>query len=112
MPKTQYDLASGKRIFPKHPEDVKAIICSGCAQVLLVSGQEKIRKAYQKAINAGSMDKAKALENFLEPLEELEEGVIDNGRETRKHKRNLIREGPLRVVRPACSKIRAQQAVV
>jgi len=105
MPDRQYDLASKKHISPKHCEDVKGIACSWCIQVLLASTQEQIKEAYQKALNISLIDKAKALENFLEEEEQ-------DDRETKKSKRNLIRKGPLRMVRPSLNKIRPQQAAI
>jgi hypothetical protein len=97
---TQFDLNRGQHITVKHPKNATGIICSNCMQVLIASSQEKIKKAYQKAIDAGLMDKAKALETFLE------EEIIDNG-ETKNPKRGFIRKGPMRLARPSRNEIRA-----
>ena len=105
MPDRQYDLASKNHIPIKHPQDVKGAICSSCFQIILSSTQEQIKDAYQKALHAGLMDKAKALETFLEEEEQ-------DVRKAKKPKRNLIGKGPLRMVRPSLNEIRAQSAVV
>lgn len=101
----QFDLNRGQRIPAKHPQDVTGIICSNCIQVLIATRQDKFKKAYQVASDKGIPDKAKVLESFIE------EEFIENG-EAKKPKRNLIREGPLRMVRPTANEIRPQQAVV
>jgi len=74
-------------------------------QVIVASSQEKIKKAYHVALDKEMLDKAKVLETFLE-------GEEQDGRKAKKSKRNLIRESPLRMVRPTLDKIGAQQAVV
>ena len=104
-PEIKFNLNRSQHETVKHPEDVTGLICSDCMQVLISSSQEKIKAAYQKALDAGLMDKAKALETFLEEKEQ-------DVRETKKPKRNLIRKGPLRMVRPTANEIRPQQAVV
>ena len=100
MPDRQYDLAGKKHITPRPPEEAKEIICSICVQVLSFQTQEKLSRAYQLALDKGMFDKAKVLETFLEEEDQ------DDG-ETKKSKRNLIRESPLRVARPALNKIGA-----
>ena len=105
LTETQFDLNRGQHIAVKHPGGVTGLICSNCMQVLIGSSQDKIKVAYDKALNAGLMDKVKILETFLEEEEQYD-------RKTKKPKRNLIREGPLRMVRPSLNQIRPQQAVV
>lgn len=104
MPDRQYDLTRKKHIPVKHPQDVKRIICSSCFQIILASTQEQIKRAYQKAIHAGLMDKAKALETFLE------EEMIENG-ETKKPSRNLGRIRALRKAGLAGHKVRPKHTV-
>jgi len=82
----------------KYPEDVTGIICLRCVQVLLSLNQEQIKSAYRKALDYGLMDKAKALETFLE-----EEEIVG---ETKKPNRDMDRIGALRKVRLASHKIR------
>ena len=101
----QFDLNGGQRVAVKHPGDVTGVICSNCMQVLIATKQGKVKQAYDKALNDGLMDKAKVLEILLEEEEQ-------DVRETKKPKRNLIRKGPLRMVRPTANEIRPQQAVV
>ena len=74
-------------------------------QILITSSQDKVRKAYQIALSKEIPDKAKALETFLEEEEQ-------DVRETKKPKRNLIREGPLRMVRPTPNQIRPQPPAI
>ena len=73
--------------------------------MLLSTTQEKIQRAYKKALDAGLLDKAKGLATFLE-------GEEQDERKTKKFKRNLIRESPLRMVGPALNKIGTQQEVI
>ncbi len=105
LPETQFNPDRAKRVAVKHPEHVTGLICSSCMQVLITSSPEKIRKAYQLALNEGMLDKARALENLLEDEEQ-------DGRKTKKSKRNLIRESPLRMVKPTLNKIGAHPAVI
>ena len=104
-PEIKFNLNRSQHETVKHSGDVIGLICSYCMQILVNSSQEKIKAAYQKALNAGLMDKVKILETFLEEEEQYD-------RKTKKPKRNLIREGPLRMVRPSLNQIRPQQAVV
>ena len=100
-----FNLNKDSHVPVKHPEGVKAIICSNCTQRILSSTQEQIKDAYEIALNAGELGKAKELESFLGEKER-------NVGETEKPKRNLIRKGPVRMARPTLDKIRAQQAVI
>ena len=101
----QFNLNRGQRVAVKHPGDVTGVICSNCMQVLIATKQGKVKETYDRALNDGLMDKAKVLEILLEEEEQ-------DVRETKKPKRNLIRKGPLRMVRPTANEIRPQQAVV
>ena len=105
LSETQFNPNRGQHIPVKHPQDVTGLICSYCFQMLLSTTQEKIQRAYKKALDAGLLDKAKGLATFLE-------GEERDERKTKKFKRNLIRESPLRMVRPALNKIGTQQAVI
>ena len=55
------------------------------------------------SLDKGMLNKAKAIETFLEEEEQ-------DVRKAQKSKRNLVREGPLRMVRPTLNKIGAQPA--
>ena len=103
-PKIKFNLNRSQHETIKHPGDVKGLICSDCMQALISSSQEKIKAAYQKALNAGLIDKAKALEIFLE------EEIIENG-ETKKPSRDMDRVGALRKVRLAGHKVRSKHTV-
>ena len=104
LSETQFDLNRGQRIAVKHPKDVTGLICSNCMQALIVSAQEKIKAAYQKALHAGLLDKAKTLETFLE------EEIIENG-ETKKPSRDMGRIGALRKIGLADHKVRPKHTV-
>ena len=100
LSETQFDINRGKRIDVKHPKDVTGLVCSSCMQVLIASSQEKIRKAYQVALDKGMLDKARALETFLEEEEQ-------NG-ETQKFDRGVDRAGTLRKTQSAYHRIRSE----
>ena len=104
MPDQQYDLTIRKHIPVKHPKDVTGVICSNCMQILVASSQEKIKAAYQKAINASLFDKAKALETFLEQ-------EVINDRKTRKDRPNMGGIRALRKIRPSHHKVRPKHPV-
>jgi hypothetical protein len=76
------------------PEPGKDFICSQCVQLLLSADQEDLLKAHAKAIEKGYSNKAKAIESFLEP-----EDI--NVRKTKVSKRNMVRKGHMRTIRPA-----------
>ena len=42
-------------------------ICSRCVQLFLMADQKELKSAYEKAIDKGYTDKAKAIESFLIP---------------------------------------------
>ena len=98
MPSTQFDLAKGQHVVAKHPGDVTGIICSKCMQILLGSTQAQIKCAYQKALDAGLPDKAKALENLIEEEQ--------SDRETKSIERDLVRKRALRTARSPRHQIR------
>ena len=107
LSETQFDLNRGQHGAVKHPGDVTGIICSFCFQIILASTQEKIKAAYQVALDKRLLDKAKALETFIE----VEHKEYDNGK-TEKLKPDTLRRETLRMVKPALNKIGAQQAVI
>ncbi len=82
------------------PEPGKYFICSHCVQLLLSADQAELMRAYNKAIEKGYSNKARAIESFLIPEE-------TNARETKKPKRGIIRKKPMRVVKPARNQLRA-----
>ena len=75
----------------EHPSDVTGLICSNCIQVLLASSQEKIRAAYQLAIDKEMLDKARVLKTFI--------GEEENVPETHHGKGNMDRARDLRQAR-------------
>ncbi len=86
-------------------DDAKSFVCSWCTQVLLSMPQEKLRAAYKLALEIDMPNKAKAIETFLEEEEQ-------DVRKAKKSKRNFIREGPVRMVRPTLNKIRSQSTTL
>ena len=74
-------------------------ICGSCVQVLLNADQADLKRAYNKAIEKGYLNKARAIESFLIPEE-------FNVRETKKSKRNMVRKRPLRKTRPTRDELR------
>jgi len=75
-------------------------ICSSCVLLLAEADQDDLKRAYVKAEAKGLENKVSALKSFI---------IKDefNERKTKYSKRNLVRERPLRKVRPTCHKIRA-----
>lgn len=88
------------------PEPGKDLICPMCVQILLAVDQEDLKRAYGKAIERGYDRKSKAIESFLI------EGEVTNDRKTKKTRRNMVRERPMRKVRPSRDQLRPQQATV
>jgi len=103
-PEIKFNLNRSQHETVKHSGDVKGLICSYCMQILIDSSKEKIKAAYQKALNAGLMDKAKVLEIFSEE-EEM------NDRKTKKPSRDMDRVRALRKVRPAGHKVRKEHTI-
>lgn len=62
---TSFNFNTRRREPVNHPEGVTEIICLSCLQMILSSGQDKLKEAYQKALEAGEPGKAKALEQFI-----------------------------------------------
>jgi len=104
MPENQYDVTSEKHISVKHPKDVTEIICSHCMQILVNASQDKIKTAYQKAIHAGLMGKAKTLGIFLE-----EEEPHDRKAET--DRPNMVRSRTLRTIKFTHHQVRPKHPV-
>ena len=90
-PEIKLNFNTGKREPMDHPPDTRAIICSNCMQGLLSATDDKLKDAYRKALNAGELGKAKALENFIYEKED--------ARETPKSERNPLRRETLRMAR-------------
>ena len=82
------------------PKPGKDLICPLCVRMLLAADQEDLKRAYGKAIERGYSRKAKAIESFLF------EGEITDERETKSIRRNMVRERPMREVRPSRNQIR------
>ena len=80
-------------------------ICSPCVQILLQGNQIELKRAYDKAIEKGYPNKARAIESFLQP----EEIYV---RETKKPKCSSIRKKSMRVVRPSRNQIRTQPTII
>ena len=80
-------------------------ICSKCVQIFIAADQAELKRAYDKAIEKGYQNKVRAIESFL-----IQEEI--NVRETQKHKRDMVREGSVRTVRPSRNQNRTQPATV
>ena len=80
-------------------------ICSRCVQILLQANTVELKRAYDKAIEMGYPNKARAIESFLQP----EEIYV---RETKKPKCSSIRKKSMRVVRPSRNQIRTQPTII
>jgi hypothetical protein len=65
QPETHFNMSTGRREPVKHSLDVKAVICSRCMQRLLAMGPDELKAAYQKAMEVGEPDKARAIEGFI-----------------------------------------------
>ena len=76
----------------KHGTD---FICSRCVQILLAADQDKLKRAYQKAMDKGYINKAHAIASFLYG------GTFDHERKAKKFERNLVRKRPVRTARPS-----------
>jgi hypothetical protein len=87
------------------PDKSTYFICSKCVQLLYSTDQESLSRAYEKAIEKGYSNKARAIESFLMPEE-------TNVRKTKKSKRGSIRRTSLRMARPSRDKVRSQPTVV
>ncbi len=72
------------------PDPSNDFICSLCVQILISATQQELKRAHSKAIEKGYTRKAKAIESFLI------EGMVNNERETKTIRRNLVRERPMR----------------
>ncbi len=70
-------------------------VCSKCIQKLLLIDKEKLKKAYELAIQKGFVDKAQVIQKLLESEEE------DYVPETRKTRRHMVRERFVRTIRPS-----------
>ena len=75
-------------------------ICSSCVLLLADANQDDLKRAFVKAVEKGFKNKASALKSFIIEDE-------SNERKTKRFKRNMERERPLRKVRPSRHKVRA-----
>ena len=75
-------------------------ICSRCVQILLAADQDQLKKAYQKAVDKGYINKAHGIASFLH------EGTFDHERKTKKPERDLVRKRPVQAVRPSRDQLR------
>ena len=98
----QFNPSTNEFVHSKHPKDVTSIICSDSLQLLISSNQDQIKVAYQSALDKGFIDKAKALQTFIEE--------IDYG-ETQNTQRNMVRERIVRKVKLTHQAIRQKRAV-
>ena len=99
---TAFNLNTGKHQVIKHPENIKAIVCSNCMQVILSSSQEELKDAYRKAFNAGEPGKAKVLETFIGQ----EEQIVG---ETTESNRDMGRKGAMRKARASYHQLRPER---
>jgi hypothetical protein len=79
--------------FPENgyrPDAGKEFICSQCVQLLLSADRVELKRAYNKAIEKGYSNKARAIESFLIP-----EGQINGQRKpiSKKRRRHTDRKG-------------------
>jgi excisionase family DNA binding protein len=73
----------------------KEFICSKCVQLFLSADQAELMRAYNKAIEKGYPDKARAIKSFLIPGEKI------NGQQkpiSQKHRRHFNRKGIVRTI--------------
>lgn len=82
------------------PEPETEFICCRCVQLFLAATPDQVRAAYKKAVDGGYPNKAKALEIFFK------EGVLYE-QEAGKAGSGMVRERPLRTVRPSRHELRA-----
>ena len=76
------------------PESSKDFICSRCVQLLLAADQQDLKRAYTKALEKESTNKAKAIESFLIP-----EGINEQRKPvSKKRGRHSDRKGIVRTV--------------
>jgi len=85
----------------KPPPDTE-FICTFCVQLLLKANQEDLRRTHAKAIEKGYLNKARAIESFLEDGEENEQRKP----KTRKYERHPNRARINRPVRGQKKQIR------
>jgi hypothetical protein len=84
--------------FPENgyrPDAEKEFICSKCVQLFLSADQAELMRAYNKAIEKGYPDKARAIKSFLIPGEKI------NGQQkpiSQKHRRHFNRKGIVRTI--------------
>ena len=82
-------------------ENSNVYICGNCTQKLLMTSNDKLVEARDLALAKGYSEKVEAIERFA-GLEE------QNGRQTRKFKRSLVRKRPGREARLVHNSIRTQ----
>jgi hypothetical protein len=70
-------------------------ICSNCIQKLLLIDREKLKKAYDLAVQKGFIDRAQVIQKLLESEE------VEYVPKTSKGRRNLVRERFVRTIRPS-----------
>lgn len=81
-------------------------ICSRCVTLFLATTAKQARAAYQKALDYNLTSKAEALETFFSEV------TLHGQQETGQTRSDMVRERPLRTIRPSRYEQRAQQAII
>lgn len=76
-----------------HSEDAREYVCSTCTQLFLAQAQEKLKAAYQLALDKGMVNKARGIQIFI--------GEEENVPETNEIRKRLLGERPVRSLKPA-----------
>lgn len=74
-------------------------VCSSCVQLLLGCSQDKLAELQKACLAKGYDQKVEALKSFI--------GELEHVPKTRKIRSGMVREGPVRPIRPARYEIRA-----
>jgi hypothetical protein len=96
------------------PDSAKELICSRCTQLLLSADQAELGRGYNKAIEKGYPDKARAIESFLIP-EEKNNGQrkpISKKRGRHSNRKRIVRTVGDKEKRIGRSKVQAPDAVL
>jgi len=105
VPTTDFSLGDGCLFCGKpeksySPDKGVEFICGNCVVLLSAADRDDLRRAHVKAIATGYLNKANAIQSFLEEEEEYYG-------ETKKSKRNLERARPVPTARPSRNQVRA-----
>ncbi len=93
---------NGKKMAYRHEKEATSFVCSDCVQNFLQMPQGKLIEGYHLAVERGLTEKASWLVSFID--DETEEFHVSK---TGKARPNMVRERPLRAVRPSRHQVRA-----